>query len=321
MNHGSVVRKRNQVILQLEAALNGNLRLLNDVIDAVALTGVLLDELRSWSVPDLVGRLLMTRDQAIRFHTAEAHARELSDRLALPYPSVVTRMDEHWPDRIADAARDVMAPWLYMVGDPALLQRHTVGIVGSRDATPGSLHIAGQLAGQVVARDAVVVSGGARGVDSAAHRAALERGGRTVVVLAQGVGTFSIPTHWWRWVERGELTVLSEFSPYAPWESFRALQRNGTIARLSSSFVVVQAETMSGTLSAGRAALRLKRPLFVVEQTGIGAERFSGSNELIASGASPLPIGVGVPLDSAVVDTLLKPSISAPPSPIQTRMF
>ncbi len=91
----------------------------------------------------------------------------------------------------------------------------------------------------------------------------------------------------------------------AGWEGHQALQRNGTVIRLSETFVVIQAEEMSGTLSAGRNALRLRRPLFVVSQTGHGAELFAGNEQLIDGGGASLTIPADGAMPPDMVQSLL----------------
>jgi predicted Rossmann fold nucleotide-binding protein DprA/Smf involved in DNA uptake len=166
-----------------------------------------------------------------------------------------------------------------------------------------------------------IVSGGARGIDSVAHGAALECGGKTIVVLAQGIATFQVPPQWQEPIGQGRLAIVSEFAPFAGWESHQALQRNATAVRLSDAFLVVQAEAKSGTSSAGRSALRLKRPLHVVSQTGERAERFDGNEQLIREGGIPLPVTVDRPIRSDVMTTLLASGPAVEVVPGQMRLF
>lgn len=153
-----------------------------------------------------------------------------------------------------------------------------------------SLELTRELSLRLAELGVVIVIGGAHGVDGAAHRAALSAGGKTVVVLAQGIGTFHIPDHWSEWIARGSLAIVSEFAPMDEWESFRAVQRNATVGRLGEALLVVQAGLKSGTLSAGQSALRSKVPLYVIAQTGTNAESFHGNEQLVGEGGVVLRI-------------------------------
>jgi predicted Rossmann fold nucleotide-binding protein DprA/Smf involved in DNA uptake len=276
---GAMDRERIRAILQLDAVFQGVAPRLNDVFDTLALHGMSLEKLSSCTVQDLTGRFFFSPEQAGHFIEVGNRVEPLIDRIPATRLSVITRADSCWPANVRRNPVAEMVPWLFVIGDPGLLGSKTIGIGGSRDATARTLEITRELASHAVMRGATIVNGGARGVDSVAHQAALEHDGKTVVVLAQGIATFQVPPHWWEPIGLGKLAVVSEFGPFAAWEAHQALQRNGTAVRLSDAFVVVQAERKSGTSSAGRSALRMKRPLFVVSQTGEGAERFAGSEQ------------------------------------------
>lgn len=214
----------------------------------------------------------------------------MTERLRTGHLSVITRLDSGWSPRLRRQFSGSVMPWLFVVGEPSLLCSRSIGIGGSRDATARSLELTRELSLRLAERGVVIVSGGARGVDGAAHRAALSVGGKTIVVLAQGIGTFQISDHWHGWIERGSLTIVSKFAPMDEWESFRALQRNATVGRLGEAFLVVQAGLKSGTLSAGQSALRSKVPLYVIAQTGANAESFHGNEQLVREGGVALRI-------------------------------
>jgi DNA protecting protein DprA len=314
-------RDRIRTILQLDAVFQGVVPRLNDIFDTLALHGMALQELSSCTVQDLTGRFFFSPEQARVFIEAGAWAEPLIDRIPATRLSVITRADSSWPANVRCNPAAEMVPWLFVIGDPGLLGSRAIGIGGSRDATARTLEITRELTSHAVLRGATIVSGGARGVDSVAHQAALEHGGKTVVVLAQGIATFQVPHDWWEPIGLGRLAVVSEFTPFAAWEAHQALQRNGAAVRLSDAFVVVQAEAKSGTFSAGRSALRMKRPLFVVTQTGEGAERFAGSEQLIAGGGMSLTVPVDRPMPTGVVDTLLERSPATGVPPGQMRLF
>ena len=312
---------RTRAVVQLQAAFGEGALRLNEVFDTFVAHRVALEEVPGLSHRILTNRMLFSCEQADQFQNAASSATRIADRIGHPLLSVHARTDTHWPAQtLCSPAREMM-PWLFAIGDTSLLRERAVGIGGSRNATDRSTQITRELVEDLVANNVVIISGGARGVDAVAHRTALEHGGKTVVVLAQGIGTFQVPSHWWSYIDRGQMTVVSEFGPMAGWEGHQALQRNGTVIRLSGAFIVVQAQEMSGTLSAGRNALRLRRPLHVISQTGERAERFDGNQQLIAGGGLPLVAPVDGAVSSSVLTTIIGPVTEVEPSTSQMRLF
>ena len=161
-----------------------------------------------------------------------------------------------------------------------------IAIVGSRRATPFGLELAERLAGDLAARAITVVSGLARGIDSAAHRGALEAGGRTVAVLGCGVDVVYPPENRRlaaRIAERGAL--LSQFAPGAPALAHHFPVRNRVIAGLALGVVVVEAAEQSGTLITAGHAGDLGREVMAAPGRA-GAPTSRGTHQLIRDGAA-----------------------------------
>lgn len=172
--------------------------------------------------------------------------------------------DQHWPEGL-DALGDSPPVLLWARGDLELLRRPGLAIVGARAATGYGEHVAMELAAGLAARDVVVVSGGAYGIDGMAHRAALASGGATIAVLAGGIDRLYPSGHealLTRVAEQGLL--LSEVPCGTPPTKWRFLQRNRVIAALSSATVVVEAGRRSGALNTAGLALGMGRPVGVV---------------------------------------------------------
>ena len=124
-----------------------------------------------------------------------------------------------------------------------------VAIVGSRRPTAYGLHVAENLAAELAARGVTIVSGLARGIDSAAHRGALGAGGRTLAVLGHGVDLVYPSEH--RGLAReieGKGALLSQFPPGTPPLHYHFPIRNRTLAGLVLGVVVVEAASQSGAL-------------------------------------------------------------------------
>lgn len=170
-----------------------------------------------------------------------------------------------WPVGLADLAAPPAC--LFVEGplpDPA---RPAVALVGTRTADPDGLDLAQGLARSLAAAGIVVVSGGARGIDAAAHRGALQgAAGSTVVVLAMGLDQ-PVPSRQsdlLRAVRAGGGAVVTEHPPDVPAAPFRFLERNRLVAAWASATVLVQAPARSGALSTAAWARELGRPVLAV---------------------------------------------------------
>lgn len=186
-----------------------------------------------------------------------AAARRAGARLVIPG-------DPLWPARLDDLGPH--APYcLWTLGDAASLSAPTVAIVGARAATAYGEHVASELSAELAAQGVTVVSGGAYGIDGAAHRAALGVDGATVALMAGGVDRL-YPAGHARLLERIILSgaVLSEVPCGSTPTKWRFLSRNRLIAALSDATIVVEAGWRSGSINTAHHAAALGRPLGVV---------------------------------------------------------
>jgi DNA processing protein len=154
---------------------------------------------------------------------------------------------------------------LYTAGDRSILQRGAfVSIVGSRKASQGGLQRAAKLVRILAQRHVVVISGLAEGIDTTAHKTAMESGGRTIAVLGTPLDQY-YPKHnkdLQLSIIREHLAV-SQFRSGVPIRPANFPQRNRTMALLSDATVIIEASDTSGSLSQGWEALRLGRGLFI----------------------------------------------------------
>ena len=173
--------------------------------------------------------------------------------------------DAQWPAGVDDLG-DHAPLALWTRGDMAALQAPTtVSIVGARAATPYGESVAGELAGDLASGETVVISGGAYGIDGAAHRAALGVGGATVAFLAGGVDRAYPIGHQQLFDRiRSAGAVLSEVPCGAAPTKWRFLARNRVIAAAGMATVVVEAGWRSGSLNTAGHAANLGRPLGAV---------------------------------------------------------
>jgi DNA processing protein len=186
--------------------------------------------------------------------------------------------------------RELPAPPHLDVSAP-LEERLAIAIVGSRQATPESLHFATELAATLARAGVVVVSGGALGIDAAAHRGALAAGGATWVVLPNGRGHDSPTANaaLFREIEaspRGR--VIWPFPPGTETDQKTPLARNGVLVALSGGVVVVQARLQSGSRNTMSWARDLGRTLWIVPSFPRGGnDLFGGSNAELARAREP----------------------------------
>jgi DNA processing protein len=176
-------------------------------------------------------------------------------------------------------------PAIWTRGSLAAFERPAVAIVGSRAASPYALEVAGRLAADVAARGFSVVSGLARGVDSAAHRGALSVGGITIAVLGSAADVIYPAEHGSLAQDiQAEGLVMSELVPGTPPLPHFFPQRNRLISGLSLAVVVVEAGEQSGSLITARCALEQGRDVLAVPGNVLNA-RNRGGHMLLRDGA------------------------------------
>ena len=203
-------------------------------------------------------------------------------------PSVVhlTPLDARYPSRLR-ALHDP-PPSLSARGG-ALESACVVAVVGSRDAAGEALAFAHVLATELARAGIVVASGGAHGIDAAAHRGALDARGRTWVVAGTGCHHCFPPEHaeLFDTVAAGPGAVIWPFSPDSVARPASFLTRNRVLVSLADAVVVVQAGARSGALHSASSARKVSKPLWVVP-TPPWTRGFDGSHRLLDQGARPL---------------------------------
>jgi DNA processing protein len=174
---------------------------------------------------------------------------------------------------------------VWVRGDPAVLTHPSIAVVGSRAASTYGREVAERLAADLAARRLTIVSGLARGIDSAAHRGALAGGGETVGVLGSGVDVVYPPEHDRLAAEiAGHGAIVSEFAPGTRPLAFHFPLRNRIISGLSLAVVVVEASERSGSLITANCALDQGREVMAVPGNVLH-ERHRGCHALLRDGA------------------------------------
>jgi len=183
--------------------------------------------------------------------------------LAAAGAQVLTSADSRYPALL----RTIPDPpsTLYLRGDPSLLQRPQLAIVGARRASAAGLQAAAELASAASAAGLAICSGLAQGIDEAAHRAALRAGGKTIAVMGTGIDIL-YPTRnrslGEEIAQRG--CLVTEYPPGAPPLPGHFPRRNRIISGLSLGVVVVEAAERSGSLITARMATEQGREVFAL---------------------------------------------------------
>jgi DNA processing protein len=174
--------------------------------------------------------------------------------------------DPEWPRQLDDLETHApFALWIRGKAERLASLEKSIALVGARAATGYGEHVTIEGASGLVDRGFAIVSGGAYGIDGAAHRAALASQGSTIAVLAGGLDRFYPSGHEQligRIVERG--VVVAEVPPGTTPTKWRFLLRNRLIAALSGATVVVEAGWRSGSLNTASHAATLSRPVGAV---------------------------------------------------------
>jgi len=235
-----------------------------------------LTELESCGVPAHVA-------QAIFAQTGLKEAEKELEAAAQAQCQLLSLASDDYPPLLKQIADAPLV--LYVRGDAKVLSEHAVAIVGTRHPTAYGTQVAHRLARDLAERQLVIVSGLARGIDSAAHHGALEAKGKSVAVFGSGVDVI-YPSENKRLAEKVIETgaVVSEFPlGTAPTpENFPI--RNRIISGLSLGVVVVEAAEYSGALITARLAVDQNREVFAVPGNITCAQSF-GPNHLIKQGA------------------------------------
>jgi DNA processing protein len=220
----------------------------------------------------------------------------------LDYPGMLARIED-------------APPALACIGETRRAAAPCVAVVGARNASANGQRFAGLLAAELAAAGAVVVSGLARGIDTAAHRGAGQ--GATIAVLATGIDIAYPPENAALQAEIGRAggAVFAEMPPGTPPQAHLFPRRNRIVAGLSAAVVVVEATLRSGSLITARLALEQGREVLAVPGFPLDP-RAAGPNALLRDGAAPATCAADVlaALPQGLATAPAGPFAGAPPA-------
>jgi len=240
-------------------------------------------------------RLISGRYDTVRYGQLITKVKDFDSAQALDSISqcsalFLTPEDENWPVRVNELQSPPFA--LIVKGDISILNNPSLAIVGTRNPTPYGVRLAGDFAAGFVDREWDIISGGAYGIDTAAHRGALVAEGRTIAVIASGIDV-QYPAGNARLFEEicEHGAIITEVMPGVVAMPHRFLTRNRLIAALSLSTLVVEAAFRSGSLRTARDAAELMRPVMAIPGP-ITSPSSEGCHRLIGERAAELVTSV-----------------------------
>lgn len=238
---------------------------------------------------------------------------------------VVSRADAAYPQRLKARLKEASPPLLYGCGEAPALDEGGLAVVGSRHVHEALIAFTEEVGRLAASAGKTLVSGGARGIDQAAMRGALEAGGRVTGVLADSLERTAMNRAHRNMLLDGRLVLISPYDPNARFNVGHAMQRNKLIYALADAALVVSAEEGKGGTWAGATEQLDKLHLVPVYVRATG-DASNGLDALRRKGASPWPN----PADAGELRSLLasppKPSAGAGADassrePIQAHLF
>lgn len=200
---------------------------------------------------------------------------------------IITYDDENFPPMLRSLNDCPVV--LYVHGDEKVLKSQLcIGIVGTRNASEYGIKAAKDISYSLAQTGVVIVSGGAVGIDAAAHLAAIEAGGKTVAFLGNGLGSdYLMENEKLRQNIAENGALVSEFLPFTPPTRFTFPVRNRLISGMCKGTIVVEAGEKSGSIITAKNAIKQGRDIFAVPGE-IFNKKHAGTNYLINNGAVPV---------------------------------
>jgi DNA processing protein len=204
---------------------------------------------------------------------------------------IISILDQNYPKDLIQTFANNAPPLLFCKGNIALLQSRSVAIVGSRDVDALGIEATETIAKDLAKHGTNVVSGYAKGVDRAAHFASLDNGGTTTMVLSCGINSMPNMQEVADKYDADSVLIISQFDPNQPWSARNAMVRNRLVCSLSQAVIVIHSGPekdekgrSSGTFAAGKTALELGLPVFVMSPEFFNPKP-KGNADLLTMGA------------------------------------
>ena len=213
-----------------------------------------------------------------------------SERLSKYGGNILTVLDEDYPERL----KNIYSPpvILYYIGDISIINNDSVAIVGTRQPSRYGIKQAEKFSEELTENGLTIVSGLARGIDSAAHKACLKSGGKTIAAVGSGLDWIYPPENKSLFHEIAEKgLILSEYKLGTKPDGKNFPQRNRIIAGVTLGALVVETKTSGGALNTASIALNEGREVFAIPGN-LGVLTSEGTNLLIQRGEAKIILKV-----------------------------
>ncbi|MCK5820611.1 MAG: DNA-processing protein DprA [Bacteroidales bacterium] len=198
----------------------------------------------------------------------------------------ISIFDSEYPVELKNNLGKLAPILLYVKGNTELLNKPGVAIVGSRSCSSQAIQFTNSIAKQMTDQRKIIISGFAKGVDQQALNSALDHHGQSIIILPQGIMTYSSKKYYPH-IVKGDVLVLSSYHPKTPWSVGLAMDRNKTIYGLASEIFVAESDTKGGTWEGVRDGLKRGRKIYIrIPEDG----EESGNQQLIHNGAVPVDL-------------------------------
>ncbi len=295
-----------------------------EVDELAALMALLKSRPEGMSWPEITARVLevgsaselwgsLRQPSLLEDDELQEHAAELEEWNQRGF-QVVSVLDERYPARLRGVHQ---APPVLFARGELLAEDRAVSVVGSRNASERGVQMASSIAEALVDAGLTVVSGLAVGIDAAAHRAALQCGGRTVALIATGIErAYPAANKGLQEEIAARGLLLSQFWPAAPPQKHNFLMRNATMSGYGWATIVVEAGEKSGARAQARMAVEHGRPVIlsdlVVERNEWARALLERPGVHVAGGlAEVMAVIRGILSENARVEAALRSLVSA----------
>lgn len=199
---------------------------------------------------------------------------------------IMTRSNLDYPKQLKKKLKHLSPPILYGIGNPKLLNKPSIAVVGSRKAPKDALELAHKFGNKIANDGYTLVSGGAKGVDETAMMGALKGRGTVIGILPDNLLKVSLSSQYRNALMNNELVLISTHYPESPFSVLNALGNNKYIYTQSIATIIVHSETTGGTWSGANEALKEEYAHVWVTQ------RSEGNKKLLELGANTLSSGI-----------------------------
>jgi len=277
---------------QLYRTKGVGIKTIHSIYEAVINCEIELEALFDMTFDELNSKLGLNKNTCLEINKTgeEDHFIQEFDELLQNDLKIIHLQHEDYPRKVHERLGTEAPPILFCKGDTSLLNAPSVAVSGSREASDFGMETARRIGEQIAKNGQCLVSGYARGIDTAAHLGALNAGGKTAIIFSQGIYHFSLKIDFRDTEKRENYVIVSQFHPHEVWRGRNAMQRNKISVALSDALIVVECGSavdefghQSGTFNTGETALELGVPLYVMRPE-LDIFAFKGNAKLIEIG-------------------------------------